>query len=284
MRAATGAASPAKEAIDWSRAAQLALAVSEGDAVAFERLWSAISPAVLRWAGSRRGAERRSEEATWDVWTLAWEGLQADDHRKLRRFGARARALQGGSELSSDGLGTYFRHWLRRVIANLAEDHRRSQPGFSRHRHRDVPPEEEAPADPHRYWRSIVALTTRKGAVVDDASAKIEAQAMLEYLDRSISSRLRRAVALADEGRDDEEIARTLGLDPARVGGTVAHGRRRLLYRPALELWSTGEAGQGRAGLDKLNASIADALGLDTPREAERIVRAAKQMLRRRFS
>jgi hypothetical protein len=50
-------------------------------------------------------------------------------------------------------------------------------------------------------------------------------------------------------------------------------GDNRLLYRRALELWAS----------DADTAEIAQVLGLENPAAADRLLRAAKELLRRRF-
>ena len=125
-----------------------------------------------------------------------------------------------------------------------------------------------------RYWYSLVALTSRKLAKRDAHTLRLRVAEYLEFLGRWVPEAERRAVERASSGADPDEIAAILGLeDPDAVDRVVSRARERLLYRPALELWCQ----------DQAYADIARALGLSGAKDAERIVRDAKRILRHHF-
>jgi DNA-directed RNA polymerase specialized sigma24 family protein len=74
--------------------------------------------------------------------------------------------------------------------------------------------------------------------------------------------------------RPDAAASRPAFTLDATVRSMLAHLDGRAEYRRALELWSSGAD----------TADIARALGLDGPEAAERMLRAAKELLRRRFA
>jgi hypothetical protein len=164
---------------------------------------------------------------------------------------------------------------LRRVVKNLGIDYMRGLPNFIRDRRTRAQIEADGSTAPaHRHWRSLTAITTGMAPACAPVEAKTQAALMLDFLDSSISQRRIYAVELADAGVSLTEIATTLGLDSTRdVTRILERTRERRKFRTALELWSHGYA----------NHHIAQRLDLATPADAERVIKAAKEILRRYY-
>lgn len=251
---------------DWDAVESLAREVVV-DRTSWPSLWAAVSATVEGWVGSPSfmGRIAVDEDHRREVLVLTWEKLQERDHAKLRAF----------FERPAEGeVGRRFHAWLRRVVKNIGIDYQRTLPEFMRKRTPAPAEPSSASAPSHKYWCSIVSITSNVAAYQNEAEGRAEAQRMLDFLDEEVSPRRRRAVELADAGSSIEEVARALGLrDRREAARVVARARDRLKFRRALELWSQGYA----------DAEIAESLDLEDAAAAERMIKAAKELLRRSF-
>lgn len=281
---------PGSEDDTWTDLARLAsaLVAGRGD---FARLWTGLGPEIERWV--RRpgflGRVAGDEDHGREIVVRAWEQLQDRDLAKLRAFVAREPptpggagaepgvAQDGGSDPSCDG--RRFRAFVHRVVKNIGIDYLRTLPEYVRLRGRPLPEPEAtrstpAAADEHKHWRSIVSLTSSVEAVASDAEGQLMARRMLCFLDESIAPARRQALDLALAGAPLTELAHALGLGVGpEARRAVERLRERALYRPALELWSQGFDSD----------EIAARVGLGDGAAADRLVGAAKELLRRHF-
>ena len=230
----------------------------------WDAFWESVSPHVERWVASPGflGRLALDEDHRREVVVQTWEKLQERDLAKLRAFFARPAEGEAGRRL---------RAWLRRVVKNIGIDHQRTLPEFVRKRG----PGPGSPSAPsHDYWRSIVSITSGVAAFEDAGEGRAEAQRLLAFLDDEVAPRRRLAVALVRAGRSLDEVARQVGLRSAREAArVVARAEDRLKFRPALELWSHGFT----------DDEIATRLELPDGDAAERMIKAAKELLRRAF-
>jgi DNA-directed RNA polymerase specialized sigma24 family protein len=251
---------------DWGSLESQALAVVARQG-SWPSWWAAAAPHVERWVSSPSfvGRIATDEDHRRELVVLTWEKLQERDHAKLRAFFERPRE---GVALA----GQRFRAWLQRVVKNIGIDYLRSLPEFVRKRSPAAAATPSAPA--HRYWQSIVSITSGVAAFPDPSEGLAEARRMLDFLDEEVAPRRRRAVELARAGRSMTEVARALGVRDAREAARiVARAEDRLKFRRALELWSHGFSDE----------EIAASLELDGAAAAERMIKAAKELLRRSF-
>ena len=269
------------EALAASVVTEAAIDASRSDT--WSRFWRNAQPLLERWVRSHHFLGRLSqrEDHRRDIVILTWEKLQDNNYNKLRAYFTRQRA----NRKAAPAPPRYqrpggFESWLFRVFKNIAIDYMRQLPEYMR-RPSTVPPSGQesstGPADQtasNAYWHAVVTLHSGDDLVLGSLSSAATAHELLDFLDSSISPRLRQAAALHQQGKTYQAIARAIGLpDESDAERVVRRSRDRLAYRPAMELWS-----QNYSDID-----IARALGLDGPEHAVRVVKAATELLKRKF-
>lgn len=277
-------ASTEPASIDWQRLTALAERAATGNRAHWDALWSELSAPVIRWIEglSYFRSSNRREDHCRDVYLETWEKLQRREHHALRHF---FRGDKAQNALVRGGLparASYFRAWLRVVVERAALDHLRRLPEYVRKRRSskraaNAPVDDSHGADqtaPPR-WRVVENLTTGMGARSQGTELTLFARQALAILDNAVTPDERRATRLRARGMSWPGIARELGLfDGEAAEKRARRASNRVHYRSALELWCASYS----------YAEIAEILGLNDATHAARIVKAAKEYLRRHFA
>ena len=197
----------------------LVVAAAAEDEAAWQQLWAAIEPPLLRIIAQPRfmGRLGQHEDDRRNILVAVMARLRADSFHRLRLY----------LEARAQNPRLRFMSWLRVVAKRVGIDYLRAHPDYVR-RHE--------------------ANASRPGAWVNTEALPPASQIFGER------------PPVTNKGTANELMK--------FAAGAISEDHRR-----ALELWSQSE------GFDE----IAKTLGLSSSKEAERIVRAALERLRRRF-
>jgi DNA-directed RNA polymerase specialized sigma24 family protein len=191
----------------------LVTAVIDGDELAWQRLWKALEPMLLRMLAQPQvfGRLSQREDDRRDVVVSVMARLRADDFHRLRLYGEAKRA---NADLR-------FTTWLRVVAKRVGIDHIRAHPEWVRRSEPDasapgrwVAPETLPP--PSRIGGARPAMTNHQAAreVIEQARGAVDETQL-------------RALELWSAGESFEDIAATIDLADA--------GQAQKIVRAAIE-------------------------------------------------
>ena len=204
---------------DEAELERLVVGAAAADEAAWQRLWAAIEPPLLRIVAQPRflGRLGQRDDDRHNIVVAVMARLRADGFRRLRLY---LEAKQGNSRLR-------FLSWLRVVAKRVGIDYLRAHPDYLRR--------DDSQASTPGEWVELRTLPPASGIGGERPP-------------------------VTNTGTARELLRYAAGVIPPQ-------------QMRALELWAASESFD----------DIAQALGLGSPGEAEKVVRAAIERLRRKY-